>query len=323
MKRFNHKRAKQGLGLLLFCSFVFVQVINYSNEDVNYRRMLSISQNCTITPTKEVAPDDVPIFIASFPGSGARMSWQLTEALTGKPTGDEWDTNGFGKNVIAVKTHWPHPSHGMKLEWGDEIKRVFVMVRNPLHVLPAFHNFIYTSMSEDEGVKIAPTEAWLKWRDSNFNQQLFLWRVSIQYWLDKYSAEDRIVIPYERIVDDIDGPKFTQQLNEFLGDGDNGAIDPELVPCIWSKVISQEDSQLEQMIPNLTAKDALGRRLFRTDSYYERSYTKEQYNQMIVIVRNLRVKYVNDQRLDNTFKMYDAAIKKARDGQTFNNLFIK
>lgn len=143
IKNHSDTRVKKAAALLLCCYVFFV--INYSSESDHYsRRMLSISQNCTIKPSKEVSPDDSPIFIASFPGSGARMSWRLVEGLTGKPTGDEWDSNGLGRNVIAVKTHFPHPTHGNKLEWGEEIERALILTRNPLHALPEFHNSIYS-----------------------------------------------------------------------------------------------------------------------------------------------------------------------------------
>ena len=144
---------KQVSFLATFCYLMFA--INYYNtsNDVENRRLsiASIPQNCTLNPTEKVGENNKPIFAASFPGSGARMSWQLIEGLTGKPTGDEWNSNGLGKQVVAVKTHWPHPTHGNKLEWGNEIKKAVIFIRNPMDALPALHNFIYSSMLEDGG----------------------------------------------------------------------------------------------------------------------------------------------------------------------------
>ena len=171
--------------------------------------------------------------------------------------------------------------------------------------------------------KVAPNEAWLKWRDSNFNQQLFLWRTNMQYWLEKYTPENRIVTPYERVVDDVDGPKFTQELNMFLAESTSGKpSDLSDAKCIWSKVLRQADGEFEALIPNLNSLDAVERNLRRT-STFQRSYTKEQYNQLIVVVRNLRLKYQEEARLDNTLRMYDAAIKKARDSEKWNDLYMK
>lgn len=45
-----------------------------------------------------------PTFSASFPGSGARVFWQLTEALTGLKTGDDFTANG-DSDYVSIKTH--------------------------------------------------------------------------------------------------------------------------------------------------------------------------------------------------------------------------
>lgn len=160
----------------------------------------------------------------------------------------------------------------------------------------------------------------MKWRDSNFNQQLFLWRANVQHWLDKYSAEDRLVIPFERLTNQADGVGYTEELNLFLEGGKNSSsIDPEFAECIWWKALESENSNLE----DLDAIHAGGRKLFRRSAADSRPYTKEQYNQMIVVVRNLRIKYFEERRLDRLFKMYDTEIKKARDSQKYNDLFMQ
>lgn len=65
------------------------------------------------------------------------------------------------------------------------------------------------------------------------------------------------------------------------------------------------------------------RRTLKHKNAIDRTYTKEQYSQMIVVIRNLRSKYGNkEKRLDNTLNMYDEAIKKARDSVKCNDLYI-
>ncbi len=112
---------------------------------------------CTTVPTKNVDPSDSRVYIASFPGSGARMTWKLVEALSEKRTTDEWNSNGLGQDAIGVNTHWPHPTHGHKVAWGDdEIDRAIIFIRNPMHVLPVFHNYIYAATvgSTGEGFSV-------------------------------------------------------------------------------------------------------------------------------------------------------------------------
>ncbi len=163
--------------------------------------------------------------------------------------------------------------------------------------------------------------------------------------MDKYSPENRIVTPYERLIDFTDGPKFTQEMNEFLLPKSNhnslleqegliepsksGVRDPDEIQCIWAKIMDQEDSHLEQYVPRVekTTQTSPERSLLRTGRYSDtqevvREYTKEQYNQMIVIVRNLRVKYGHEPRLDNTLRMYDEQLKRARNGQKYDDLYI-
>ena len=149
IKKVNRKKIEQASFVCLFCYALFFISCN-GIESTKGRRILTISQNCTLTPKKEVGPHDTPIFAASFPGSGARVGWQLIQGLTGKPIGDEWNSNGLGRNVIAVKTHWPHPTHGHQIEWEKDIKRVFLLVRNPMYALSGFHNVIYSSTHNDE-----------------------------------------------------------------------------------------------------------------------------------------------------------------------------
>lgn len=319
IKKVNRKKIEQASFVCLFCYALFFISCN-GIESTKGRRILTISQNCTLTPKKEVGPHDTPIFAASFPGSGARVGWQLIQGLTGKPIGDEWNSNGLGRNVIAVKTHWPHPTHGHQIEWENDIKRVFLLVRNPMYALSGFHNVIYSSTHNDElgSNVIAPTLAWMKWRDSNFNKQIFLWRMNIQYWLDNYKPENRLVTPYERIEDEIDGTAYVVELNQFLVKG--GALMSELVPCVWSKVVQQKGIDLEEHIKDHhNTVDVQKRMLYHAP---ERSYTKEQYDQMIVVVRSLRSRYGDEKRLDHIFTQYEAVISKARDGQNYNDLFI-
>jgi hypothetical protein len=159
----------------------------------------------------------------------------------------------------------------------------------------------------------------MRWRDSNFNQQLFLWKQNLQYWFDKYEPENRDILPYEQLVDMSYGANFVEELNKFLGDGETGPGDAK---CVWSKVMQEEDDHLREMIPFFDTLDEEVQAMYRTNTF-ERSFTKEQYNQLIITVRNIRNKYgPEEQRLENTFKMYDAVIKKERDAERYNDLYI-
>ena len=80
--------------------------------------------------------------------------------------------------------------------------------------------------------------------DENFKDELQAWVDHVTFWLDQYLfpgiGGDRFISVYEGVTDDIDGPKHSQQLAEFLGsihENIQPATDPDAVACIWYKFI--------------------------------------------------------------------------------------
>ena len=65
---------------------------------------------CRVPPALPPPQPIAPVFAASYPGSGAKMSWNLITGLTGVQTGDDWLLNDVEWNqAVTVKTHFPHP----------------------------------------------------------------------------------------------------------------------------------------------------------------------------------------------------------------------
>ena len=63
----------------------------------------------------------------------------------------------------------------------------------------------------------------------------------ISYWMDRYAPEDRLVITYEGLTDDVIGPEVAKSLNDFLGKAQGVTpIDRESVPCVWRAVVKNE-----------------------------------------------------------------------------------
>ncbi|EJK74704.1 hypothetical protein THAOC_03600, partial [Thalassiosira oceanica] len=153
----------------------FIRVSNASSPSTDSdRRRLSLSLpngGCEITWPKQ-PPPGIPItYAASYPGCGARMTWNLVEALTGMWTGDDWNNNGRGKDVITVKTHYPQ-SNGILVDFDHEILsyligRAFVIIRNPMKSIPSFFNHIYEMRNHlPVHSERAPVEEWVKWRNA-------------------------------------------------------------------------------------------------------------------------------------------------------------
>ena len=138
-----------------------------------------------LPPTEKIAPT----FAASYPGSGAKMSWILITGLTGIQTGDDHRINEVAwDESITVKTHFPHkegnPNIGSMMgrtEGEPGLKfsfpRAFVMIRHPMNALPGYHNYLYEQNNCLAGHSTrAPLDEWLKWRNANFGMYRFILR---------------------------------------------------------------------------------------------------------------------------------------------------
>ena len=93
------------LGRLVPSSATNATQIGDSNINNSHRRLSKALPDggCEIT-WPQPPPDRVQTaYAASYPGCGARMTWNLVEALTGLWTGDDWDNNARGKRVVTVK----------------------------------------------------------------------------------------------------------------------------------------------------------------------------------------------------------------------------
>ncbi|KAL3784840.1 hypothetical protein ACHAW5_009059 [Stephanodiscus triporus] len=208
------------------------------------RRSLSVALpngGCEITWPKK-PPKDVEItYAASYPGCGARMTWNLVEALTGLETGDDWNNNGRGEEVVTVKTHYPQ-SNGILPEFDDRIGRVFVMIRNPMKSIPSFFNHIYEMRNHlPVHSERAPLEEWTKWRDAYLDIEIAEYKKFITYWMERYSPENRLLLTYEGLTDDLIGPEVTKALNDFLGRARGVTpIHQDSVACVWRAVVKNE-----------------------------------------------------------------------------------
>lgn len=318
-------RSHRQISLLVSLISLSVLLFNLSQVEFSSQsRGLSIALKkggCFVLPAQAVEPDSgvVPIFAASFPGSGARMTWNIIEALTGLVTGNDYNSNGRGKEVVSVKTHWPHPA-SRYLDWADEVDRAFLLFRNPMNAIPSYHNFIYEAENKiPHHTKRAPTSVWEHWRNNNFKIQLKYWKEHFEFWLDNYPPDKRIVVPYEHLIDEFQGPAVTQELNAFLGEGPGvNPIVNESVPCVWGTVVQYQKGNL---VPNTRYR--LPKNMTFVGSYpiwpsshrkgpKDRFYKKENYDQMISVIEDLEQKYHSEGgRLVAALELYINDIQEA------------
>jgi len=169
------------------------------------------------------------------------MTWNLVEALTGLWTGDDWNNNGRGEEVVTVKTHYPQ-SNGIIVDFDEKIQRGFIMIRNPMKSIPSFFNHIYEMRNHlPVHSERAPLEEWIKWRNAYLDIEIAEYKKFIIYWMDRFTPENRLLITYEGLTDDLIGAEVTKGLSEFLGQADGvTTIDPSSVACIWRAVVKNE-----------------------------------------------------------------------------------
>jgi len=300
----NHRKCLQISAIIFTCGLSSLLLFSNFNDievPLDSNRSLSVALKdggCTVLPAQEVRPDVKPVFAASYPGSGARMTWNLIEALTGLVSGDEWYSNGRKKDVVTLKTHWPHEA-GRKLPWSDEIERAFVIVRNPMYAIPSYHNFIFEYENDlPTHTQRADIDSWIKWRDLSFDKEIRSWKNHLEFYMDNFSSSNRIIVPYEDLTDKIEGPNVTKELNTFLGAGPGVTpIDNDSVPCVWGSVVGYENTGT---VPN--SRKPLPKDVKFVGSYpifpgshrsgpKERRYTLPQYTKMIETIQEVEEKY--------------------------------
>jgi len=323
-------------------------IINLGSNNNNNRRRLSKALpngGCQLTFPEPPQPGTPITYAASYPGCGARMSWNLVEALTGLQSGDDWNNNGRGSEVVTVKTHYPQ-SNGILPEFDEMIHRVFIIIRNPIKSIPSFFNHIY-EMRNHLAVHTtrAPVEDWVKWRNAYLDIEIEEYKNFIIYWMDRYTPENRHVVAYEDLTDDDRGAATAVDLNNFLGkvEGVN-PIASESVPCIWKAVVKnipppQQAAQFQhlQQIAKVNMEEEAGKGSIRHHSRRRRlnmghfdsqrkgpeprrPYTIEQLDAMMHMLLEVALRYEKEHaELSVIMMRYYDNIQKKKELQLINN----
>lgn len=205
---------------------------------------------CAVAPPVVPAQPVQPTYTSSYPGSGDTQLYQLIEAMTGLVTGDDHRSNGH-KNTVTINTHYPCPE-GVAMR-DINVPRTVLLIRNPLDAISSYHSFMHLLNAAgavapgDSPTYVSqqpPVEAWLDWRDNFFEGQLQLWVKHLEYWMDLYPTSfNRLILSYEKLRDEGNGPDETARLAEFLSRSDGVADSlrpPDDLPCLWRTIFSKE-----------------------------------------------------------------------------------
>lgn len=84
----------------------------------------------------------------------------------------------------------------------------------------------------------------IEWRDRLAMSQVTKFAKFVDYWMERFdkSNSDRILISYETLTDDNNGPEEAIRISNFLSQSEGvDPIDAELVPCIWRAVVKYKE----------------------------------------------------------------------------------
>ena len=131
--------------------------------------------------------------LAGYPGSGMRLFWQETEGLTGMMVGDDFNLSPNGLAPVGIKKT-QYPNFEGIWSWGDEMKQVLLILRNPRLAIPDYHTLLYEihyAHDWETAYKylfrlfslLPDHESWERWRDYRFHEEIKLWAMYIDYWM--------------------------------------------------------------------------------------------------------------------------------------------
>jgi len=272
--------------------------------------------NCIVPNAKEIHVSN-PTWTASYPGSGAKLTWKLIRAITGIFTSDDHDHNGRVKSetVVAVKTHYPSKTHqdvfdGITIQFN----RAILLLRNPMNAIPSYCNFVY-----EMGNKLinhstrAPIFYWIKWRDTHFENELKLWVEHQRYWLDNYSTEkgELYHMSLEDLTSKEKGVETLKSLGEFLKSGGDdiaeSMVPPSRMGCIW-----------EMFVDGTVPGERQRRVSLRQGGPTSYPFTEIQFDRMIEELAKLQIEYHSCPKFPATIGDYIRTIQIMREELTQN-----
>ena len=241
----------------------------------------------------------IPIFQASYPGSGSQMMRDLVEAITGYKTNESHRRN----DVVAIKTLYPYRTLDISPGFFNrDMKRLILLVRYPLNAISS--NFAHVYWTENGIAPHStqpPKEEWEKWRDNNFLAEIDSWIDFFMFWINSFKQANRMIVSYESMYHAEKGPKQAMRLAFFIKGSSGGGteIDPApefTVPCLWFRAVRINDQANTDMYQ--------ANRFHHSNSNYVAMYTKEQLEMAATKIHVLYRKFNYDLQLGPLLQSY-------------------
>jgi len=319
------------------CLLLFI--ISQFSIGKSYRRALSINLGAGNCEWTEAAPlgrdkESSGVLLAAFPGSGTRLFWQHAEGLTGIQVGDDFMLAPDGNDRTGIiKTQYPN-IEGI-WSWGEKMDQVILLIRNPRWAIASYHTVLYEIHYAHDWQTAykyynrlfsmrPPQSAWIRWRDYKFDDEVYLWKEFIHYWMEggrqywmdwdyerngqwpfKWLEKDEMktdvhciyqmdcipkaVVAYELLRDPITGPDEANKVAQVV-EGKFGltVIDEEARACVY-----HETERLKKF-PDMEDRDHPGG-VFQQDY----TFTVWQMHEILEAVIEMRDIYSSERWINN------------------------
>ena len=208
-----------------------------------------------------------PIWVASFPGSGAEMFRQVIETITYgvykgwsiydddvEPSSTHTHTHNattcHSLHAATCKTHWPvlpqHSPTSEPLYKQQYASQVIVLLRNPRTAFASRLNHLWELRNHVAfHSQQAPEKAWNRWIARNFQQQIAKYKLLIQTWAQHPHYNVSLYLPYEGLTDPKTGPQWTQQVGQLLQQQQHQhdvqvVANASQIPCLWRLAVLEQ-----------------------------------------------------------------------------------
>ena len=259
--------------------------------------LVSNSHGTCMVTTPQYEPM-IPMFQASYPGSGSEMMRDLLSAITGVQTAETKRRN----DVVAVKTFFPYRSFDIHPSFlNSDMKKLVLLVRYPLHAISSNFNHIYWKQNHLQAHSVQPPkEAWEDYRDAHFDEELDAWIEHTEYWISHFKGLNRLVISYESLTNEETGPQDAMRLSLFIRSIYNeGTLNPAPVftlPCLWFRAVRILDESNSDMFQDSSNHSGEG--------VYRPAFTTIQLEKTATKLNSLLTKMKNEKRIAPILQSY-------------------
>jgi hypothetical protein len=248
--------------ILVLCLVQYgtMNVIFRSEQSFTLKEIIEISNafeigvdngNCqTLNWTQPVQKQTVkPVWVASFPGSGAEMFRLFVESITaGAPGWSIYDSDHPGNqtctqvNAATCKTHWPvlskEPPTAVHNQ-GRYHSKAILLLRNPANAFPSRLNHQFEIINRRGfHTQQAPEKVWNRWIRQHAAGEVRAYYHFLRTWLNSSLPSVGLVVPYEGLTNPQTGLFWATKIVDILHDAHHIVpTDSKSLGCLWRKSI--------------------------------------------------------------------------------------